>query len=101
MVPEDTLSCSNQLCPGSDQAFSAVTGFDLLLDFTDHTGTLQCCALRSPVADRTLGCTVSTASLEDVCSAPFLPAVASTVYIVDVTHFVLSYVADRGVYMLD
>uniref|UniRef100_A0A3Q3VSX3 MEIOB-like N-terminal domain-containing protein n=1 Tax=Mola mola TaxID=94237 RepID=A0A3Q3VSX3_MOLML len=68
MVPEDTLSCSNQLCPGSDQAFSAVTGFDLLLDFTDHTGTLQCCALRSPVADRTLGCTVSTASLEDVCS---------------------------------
>ncbi|XP_070708378.1 meiosis-specific with OB domain-containing protein [Pempheris klunzingeri] len=56
-VTEDTQSCTNQLCPGRDQAFSATTGFDLLVDFTDHTGTLHTCNLRSPVAEKTLGCT--------------------------------------------
>ncbi|XP_070783647.1 meiosis-specific with OB domain-containing protein [Enoplosus armatus] len=56
-VDADTQSCSNQLCPGRDQAFSANTGFDLLVDFTDHTGTLHACTLRSPVAEQTLGCT--------------------------------------------
>ncbi|XP_067431815.1 meiosis-specific with OB domain-containing protein isoform X1 [Thunnus thynnus] len=56
-VTEDTLSCTNQLCPGRDQTFSATTGFDLLVDFTDHTGTLHACSLRGPVAEKTLGCT--------------------------------------------
>ncbi|XP_035515439.1 meiosis-specific with OB domain-containing protein [Morone saxatilis] len=54
---EDTQSCTNQLCPGRDQAFSGTTGFDLLVDFTDHTGTLHTCTLRSPVAENILGCT--------------------------------------------
>ncbi|XP_029383947.1 meiosis-specific with OB domain-containing protein [Echeneis naucrates] len=54
---EDAQSCPNQLCPGKDQALSATTGFYLLVDFTDHTGTLQACTLRSPVAENTLGCT--------------------------------------------
>ncbi|MED6274362.1 Target of rapamycin complex subunit lst8, partial [Characodon lateralis] len=49
--------CTNQLCPGREQPLSAATGFDLLVDFTDHTGTLQACSLRGPVAERTLGCT--------------------------------------------
>ncbi|XP_037611523.1 meiosis-specific with OB domain-containing protein isoform X2 [Sebastes umbrosus] len=56
-VPEDTQSCTNLLCPGRDQAFSSITGFDLLVDFTDHTGTLHTCSLRSPMAEQTLGCT--------------------------------------------
>ncbi|XP_073346025.1 meiosis-specific with OB domain-containing protein [Pagrus major] len=56
-VIEDAQSCTNQLCPGRDQAFSASTGFDLLVDFTDHTGTLHGCALRSPVAEQALGYT--------------------------------------------
>ncbi|XP_042363769.1 meiosis-specific with OB domain-containing protein [Plectropomus leopardus] len=57
-VTEDLQSCSYQLCPGRDQALSASTGFDLLVDLTDHTGTVQACALRSPVAEKTLGCTM-------------------------------------------
>ncbi|XP_034049406.1 meiosis-specific with OB domain-containing protein [Thalassophryne amazonica] len=56
-VAEDLQSCTNPLCLGKDQAFSVSTGFDLLVDFTDHTGTLQSCSLRSPVAEKTLGCT--------------------------------------------
>nr|XP_057917479.1 meiosis-specific with OB domain-containing protein [Doryrhamphus excisus] len=56
-VPEGMQCCFNQLCPGRGQVFSATTGFDLLLDLTDHTGTLHACSLRSPVAETTLGCT--------------------------------------------
>ncbi|KAF3853348.1 hypothetical protein F7725_014036, partial [Dissostichus mawsoni] len=40
-----------------DQMFSSATGFDMLMDFTDHTGTLQACSLRSPLAEKALGCT--------------------------------------------
>uniref|UniRef100_A0A8C9YRP8 Meiosis specific with OB-fold n=1 Tax=Sander lucioperca TaxID=283035 RepID=A0A8C9YRP8_SANLU len=57
-VTEDKQSCTNLLCPGRDQALASSTGFDLLVDITDHTGTLHSCALRSPVAEQTLGCTV-------------------------------------------
>ncbi|XP_003961551.2 meiosis-specific with OB domain-containing protein isoform X1 [Takifugu rubripes] len=57
VVGEDLLSCSNELCPGKGQVFSAITGFDLLVDLTDHTGTLQSCSLRSPAAETFLGCT--------------------------------------------
>ncbi|KAL7372028.1 hypothetical protein ABVT39_008816 [Epinephelus coioides] len=56
-VTDDMQSCTNELCPGRDQALSASTGFDLLVDFTDHTGTLHACTLRSPMAEKTLGCT--------------------------------------------
>uniref|UniRef100_A0A3Q4I5P7 Meiosis specific with OB-fold n=1 Tax=Neolamprologus brichardi TaxID=32507 RepID=A0A3Q4I5P7_NEOBR len=58
LVTEDLNSCTNQLCPGKDQIVSATTGFDLLVDFTDHTGTLHACSLRSPVAEKALGCTI-------------------------------------------
>uniref|UniRef100_A0A3Q3LGY0 Meiosis specific with OB-fold n=1 Tax=Mastacembelus armatus TaxID=205130 RepID=A0A3Q3LGY0_9TELE len=57
-VTDDMQSCTNQLCPGRDQGLSATTGFDLLVDFSDHTGTLHACSLRSPVAEHTLGCTI-------------------------------------------
>lgn len=60
-VLEDTQTCTNQLCLGRDQALSASVSFDLLVDFTDHSGTLQACSLRGSVAEQTLGCTVSTA----------------------------------------
>ncbi|KAK5905674.1 hypothetical protein CgunFtcFv8_001607 [Champsocephalus gunnari] len=57
MVTEEEVSCSNLMCPGRDQMFSSATGFDMLMDFTDHTGTLQACSLRSPLAEKALGCT--------------------------------------------
>uniref|UniRef100_A0A3Q2DKF6 Meiosis specific with OB-fold n=1 Tax=Cyprinodon variegatus TaxID=28743 RepID=A0A3Q2DKF6_CYPVA len=57
LVTEDMKSCTNQLCPGREQPLSTTTGFDLLVDFTDHTGTLQACSLRGLVAEQTLGCT--------------------------------------------
>lgn len=56
LVTGDMQSCTNQTCPGAGQVFSASTGFDLLVDLTDHTGSLQACSLRSPVAEQTLGC---------------------------------------------
>uniref|UniRef100_A0A3Q2XD15 Meiosis specific with OB-fold n=1 Tax=Hippocampus comes TaxID=109280 RepID=A0A3Q2XD15_HIPCM len=37
--------------------FSSITGFDLMMNLTDHTGTLHACTLRSPVAEAMLGCT--------------------------------------------
>ncbi|CAL8309698.1 unnamed protein product [Boreogadus saida] len=57
-VNEELQSCTNPLCPGKDQPLSLTTGFDLTVDVTDHTGTLQACSLRSPVAEKTLGCTI-------------------------------------------
>ncbi|XP_061612839.1 meiosis-specific with OB domain-containing protein isoform X2 [Phyllopteryx taeniolatus] len=55
-VTEGMQYCTNQLCPGRGQVFSSTTGFDLLVDLTDHTGTLRACTLRSPVAEALLGC---------------------------------------------
>ncbi|KAM9773094.1 meiosis-specific with OB domain-containing protein [Syngnathus typhle] len=55
-VTEGMQYCSNQVCPGKGQVFSSTTGFDLLMDLSDRTGTLQC-NLRSPVADAMLECT--------------------------------------------
>ncbi|XP_057682465.1 meiosis-specific with OB domain-containing protein [Corythoichthys intestinalis] len=57
LVEEGTQYCTNQLCPGRGQAFSSTVGFDLMVDLTDHTGTLHACTLRSPVAEAMLGCT--------------------------------------------
>ncbi|KAF1374120.1 hypothetical protein PFLUV_G00245960 [Perca fluviatilis] len=66
-VTEDKQTCTNLLCPGRDQALASSTGFDLLVDITDHTGTLYSCALKSPVAEQTLGCTTEefTSSTDD------------------------------------
>ena len=58
-VSEDLQSCNNPSCPAGGQPLSITTGFDLLVDVTDHTGTLQSCYLNSSAAEKTLGCTVS------------------------------------------
>uniref|UniRef100_A0A3P9K8V5 Meiosis specific with OB-fold n=1 Tax=Oryzias latipes TaxID=8090 RepID=A0A3P9K8V5_ORYLA len=56
LLTADMQSCGNHLCPGGEQPFSGTTGFDLLVDLTDHTGTLQACSLRGATAEQTLGC---------------------------------------------
>ncbi|KAJ7984708.1 hypothetical protein DPEC_G00357560 [Dallia pectoralis] len=55
-VKEESQSCSNDACPGGDQPLAVTTGFDLLVDVTDHTGTLQSCSLNGTVAEKMLGC---------------------------------------------
>uniref|UniRef100_A0A3Q3ADQ2 Meiosis specific with OB-fold n=1 Tax=Kryptolebias marmoratus TaxID=37003 RepID=A0A3Q3ADQ2_KRYMA len=57
-VTEALQSCTNPLCSGRGQALSAAAAFDLLVDLTDHTGTLQACSLRGVAAEQTLGCTI-------------------------------------------
>ncbi|XP_075755938.1 meiosis-specific with OB domain-containing protein [Pelodiscus sinensis] len=42
----------------SSNAKSVFTSFDLLVDLTDHTGTLNSCNLSDVVAEETLSCTV-------------------------------------------
>ncbi|XP_058142639.1 meiosis-specific with OB domain-containing protein [Dasypus novemcinctus] len=37
----------------------AALSFDLLIDLTDHTGTLSSCSLAGSIAEETLGCTVN------------------------------------------
>ncbi|XP_067285982.1 meiosis-specific with OB domain-containing protein isoform X1 [Pseudorasbora parva] len=55
-VNEDIQTCSNDACPNQGQQLQATQGFDLLLDISDHTGTLQSCSLAGTVAEKTLGC---------------------------------------------
>ncbi|KAK7918976.1 hypothetical protein WMY93_010260 [Mugilogobius chulae] len=57
-VSEDGQSCTNEMCPGREQGFSAAAVFDLLVDVSDHTGTLQGCIFRSPVAEKILDLTM-------------------------------------------
>uniref|UniRef100_A0A674GP39 Uncharacterized protein n=1 Tax=Taeniopygia guttata TaxID=59729 RepID=A0A674GP39_TAEGU len=42
----------------SPEAKSTFASFDILVDVTDHTGTLHSCYLSDTVAEETLGCTV-------------------------------------------
>uniref|UniRef100_A0A3B4A0K8 MEIOB-like N-terminal domain-containing protein n=1 Tax=Periophthalmus magnuspinnatus TaxID=409849 RepID=A0A3B4A0K8_9GOBI len=55
---EDGQSCTNEMCPGREQGFSAAAVFDLLVDVSDHSGTLHGCIFRSPVVEKILDCTV-------------------------------------------
>lgn len=43
----------------SSDSKSTFASFDILIDLTDHTGTLYSCYLSDCVAEETLGCTVS------------------------------------------
>ncbi|KAG9334786.1 hypothetical protein JZ751_006535, partial [Albula glossodonta] len=56
-VNEELPVCANAACPGQGQPLEVTTGFDLLVDITDHTGTLQSCLLSGAVAEAMLGCT--------------------------------------------
>ncbi|XP_046709422.1 meiosis-specific with OB domain-containing protein isoform X2 [Silurus meridionalis] len=62
-VHEDTEVCTNAACPKQGEAGEVTAAFDLLVDISDHTGTLQSCNLSGTVAEQTLGCT----SKEFVC----------------------------------
>ncbi|XP_033840919.1 meiosis-specific with OB domain-containing protein [Periophthalmus magnuspinnatus] len=55
---EDGQSCTNEMCPGREQGFSAAAVFDLLVDVSDHSGTLHGCIFRSPMVEKILDCTV-------------------------------------------
>uniref|UniRef100_A0A8C9SDE7 Meiosis specific with OB-fold n=1 Tax=Scleropages formosus TaxID=113540 RepID=A0A8C9SDE7_SCLFO len=55
-VTDEMQRCSNPACPGNPN-LEITTGFDLLVDITDHTGTLKSCSLSGTAAEKTLGCT--------------------------------------------
>ncbi|XP_061455177.1 meiosis-specific with OB domain-containing protein isoform X2 [Rhineura floridana] len=59
VVNERTNTCSfcSSMLPSSD-AIPVFASFDLLVDLTDHTGTLQSCFLSDTVAEEALGYTV-------------------------------------------
>ncbi|XP_060795697.1 meiosis-specific with OB domain-containing protein isoform X2 [Neoarius graeffei] len=62
-VCEEIEVCTNTACPKQGEAGEVTAAFDLLVDISDHTGTLQGCNLSGTVAEKTLGCT----SKEFVC----------------------------------
>ncbi|XP_026079072.1 meiosis-specific with OB domain-containing protein [Carassius auratus] len=57
-INKESKTCSNDACPNQGQQLQATEGFDLLVDISDHTGTLQSCNLTGTVAEKTLGCKV-------------------------------------------
>ncbi|XP_045849256.1 meiosis-specific with OB domain-containing protein isoform X4 [Meles meles] len=58
VVNEASSSCT--ACNKNSLEFRSVSlSFHLLIDLTDHTGTLQACSLTGQVAEETLGCTVN------------------------------------------
>ncbi|XP_078521009.1 meiosis-specific with OB domain-containing protein isoform X12 [Lissotriton helveticus] len=59
IINDESNTCTYSFCNDmSSEAKSVVTSFELLVDLTDHTGTLQCCSLSSTVAEEALACTV-------------------------------------------
>uniref|UniRef100_A0A8C3UMT6 Meiosis specific with OB-fold n=1 Tax=Catharus ustulatus TaxID=91951 RepID=A0A8C3UMT6_CATUS len=57
IVSEESNTCT--FCTDvSPEAKSTFASFDILVDVTDHTGTLHSCYLSDCVAEETLGCTV-------------------------------------------
>lgn len=62
-VAEDMMACPSFSCTGPGQELELFSGLDLVLDISDHTGTLQSCGLSGTVAEKTLGCTVSLSNL--------------------------------------
>uniref|UniRef100_A0A8C1BQK7 Meiosis specific with OB-fold n=1 Tax=Cyprinus carpio carpio TaxID=630221 RepID=A0A8C1BQK7_CYPCA len=57
-INEESQTCSNDACPNQGQQHQATEGFELLVDISDHTGTLHSCNLAGTVAEKTLGCKV-------------------------------------------
>ncbi|ELK30109.1 hypothetical protein MDA_GLEAN10007764 [Myotis davidii] len=57
IVNEASSICTT--CNKDSSKFKSVfLSFDMLIDLTDHTGTLHSCSLTGNVAEETLGCTV-------------------------------------------
>uniref|UniRef100_A0A4W4F311 Methionine sulfoxide reductase B1b n=1 Tax=Electrophorus electricus TaxID=8005 RepID=A0A4W4F311_ELEEL len=59
-VSEEVGTCTNTGCPNQGQSLEVTAAFHLLVDISDHTGTLQTCSLSGSAAEKTLGCTVSS-----------------------------------------
>ncbi|XP_023472378.1 meiosis-specific with OB domain-containing protein isoform X4 [Equus przewalskii] len=58
IVNEASSTCTT--CNKDSSKFRSVfLSFDMLIDLTDHTGTLHSCSLTGSVAEETLGCTVN------------------------------------------
>ncbi|KAB1251853.1 Meiosis-specific with OB domain-containing protein [Camelus dromedarius] len=58
IVNEASSTCTT--CNKDSSGFKSVfLSFDMLIDLTDHTGTLHSCGLTGSVAEETLGCTVN------------------------------------------
>nr|XP_031542950.1 meiosis-specific with OB domain-containing protein isoform X3 [Vicugna pacos] len=58
IVNEASSTCTT--CNKDSLGFKSVfLSFDMLIDLTDHTGTLHSCGLTGSVAEETLGCTVN------------------------------------------
>ncbi|XP_060262251.1 meiosis-specific with OB domain-containing protein isoform X4 [Ovis aries] len=56
IVNEASSTCTT--CNKDSSGFKSVfLSFDMLIDLTDHTGTLHSCSLTGSVAEETLGCT--------------------------------------------
>lgn len=53
----NTCTICNQ---DSSRLKSFFLSFDVLVDLTDHTGTLHSCSLSGSIAEETLGCTVNS-----------------------------------------
>uniref|UniRef100_A0A8B9KAZ2 Meiosis-specific with OB domain-containing protein n=2 Tax=Astyanax mexicanus TaxID=7994 RepID=A0A8B9KAZ2_ASTMX len=56
-VSEEIGACSNMACPSQGQPLEATLDFSLLVNISDHTGTLKGCSLTGTAAEKTLGCT--------------------------------------------
>ncbi|XP_065098590.1 meiosis-specific with OB domain-containing protein [Paramisgurnus dabryanus] len=56
-INEESQTCSNAACPSQGQQTHITSSFHLLVDISDHTGTLKSCNLAGTVAEKTLGCT--------------------------------------------
>ncbi|XP_076856405.1 meiosis-specific with OB domain-containing protein isoform X2 [Brachyhypopomus gauderio] len=61
-VSEEVGMCTNTGCSNQGQSLVVTTTFHLLVDISDHTGTLQTCSLSGTVAEKTLGCTIVPSS---------------------------------------
>ncbi|KAK1793888.1 hypothetical protein P4O66_010806, partial [Electrophorus voltai] len=61
-VSEEVGTCTNTGCPNQGQSLEVTAAFHLLVDISDHTGTLQTCSLSGSAAEKTLGCTVFPSS---------------------------------------
>ncbi|XP_037056692.1 meiosis-specific with OB domain-containing protein isoform X2 [Peromyscus leucopus] len=58
IVNEASNTCT--ICDkDSSRPQSFFLGFDVLVDLTDHTGTLHSCSLTGSIAEETLGCTIN------------------------------------------
>ncbi|MGH0125628.1 UNVERIFIED_CONTAM: hypothetical protein FKN15_024155 [Acipenser sinensis] len=55
-INEESNTCVNVACSGSGKPVDVNTTFELLVDLTDHTGSLQSRNLSGNVAEKTLHC---------------------------------------------